>query len=81
MATCVRAHCPLDLNAAPGAVRVVFFTSVRRGSIDSGEWIVVVWWCSVPPGSRLFLAVGFAGFWIYILFYSKRKKRKLHVCS
>jgi hypothetical protein len=30
--------------------------------------------CGVPPAGRLFLAVGFAGFWICILFCSEVKK-------
>jgi hypothetical protein len=35
--------------------------------------VVVV--CGVPPAGRLFLAVGFAGFWICILFCSEVKKK------
>jgi hypothetical protein len=33
--------------------------------------------CGVPPAGRLFLAVGFAGFWICILFCSEVKKKNL----
>jgi hypothetical protein len=69
MATCVRAHCPLDLNAAPGAVRVVFFAGVRRGTIGPREWIVAV----CHRGDRLFLVVGLLEFGYAFFFCSQEK--------
>ena len=75
MATCVRAHCPIDLNAAPGAVRFVFFASGRRGTIGPGEWIVAV----CHQGGSIVSCGGFVRVWI-CLFFSCSQEKKIVVC-
>ena len=73
MATCVRAHCPIDLNAAPGAVRFVFFASGRRGTIGPGEWIVAV----CHQGGSIVSCGGFVRVWICLFFPAPKKKKLL----